>query len=116
MIRRILKALGLLKIEYHKVESYTLLKPFDKQEQSYWVALSHISNSEEFRFCLHCMERDVIEQIEHGTGPNDAPASLEHKAGVLFGIRQVDKMLRLSQLRVREFQLLKKIEEDDDNA
>lgn len=114
MMRRILKALGLLKIEYHNVETYTTLKSFNEREQSYWVVLSHIANSDEFRFCLHCMERDVVEQIEHGTSPSDAPASLEHKAGVLFGIRQVDKMLRLSQLRVREFQLLKKMSEDDD--
>jgi hypothetical protein len=114
MIRRILKALGLVRVEYRKVEIFTTLKNFDDKQESYWVALSHLSNSDELRFCLHCMEQAVIAEIENGTAPGDSVHSIEHKAGTLFGIRQVSKMLVLSRAKVREYQIQKMIEADNE--
>ena len=115
MIRRILKALGLIRVEYRKVETFTQIKAFDDRQESYWVALSHISNSEELRFCLHGMADRVIAEIEHGTAPGDAPHILEHKAGMLFGIRSVEKMLRMAPMKVREFTLQRMIADEENH-
>jgi hypothetical protein len=112
LIRRIFKALGLLKVEYRQVEIYTTLKSFDDAQEAYWVALSHIANSEELRFCLHTMANAIVAEIEQGTGPGDAPHVIEHKAGALYGIRQVEKMLRIAPTKVRAYRIQRQIEEE----
>ena len=113
MIRRMFKALGLVRVEYRQVEVYTTLKNFDDAQESYWVALSHIAQSDELRFCLHTMANSIVSEMEHGTAPGDAPHVIEHKSGTLFGIRQVEKMLRLAPTKVRAYRLQRQIEEED---
>jgi hypothetical protein len=94
--------------EYIPVETFTLLKPFDESDSSYLLKLSELWKSEELRFCIKRLEDHVIEKIENGGD------GLDHAAGVLWGVRMVQKRLNVADAEYRKQQIIARSKENPD--
>ena len=109
MIKSILSWFGFVpKGRVVSVDKTVLVKQFDESDIAYWAALSLVYKSEEFRCFLSRIEGDLVAAVAEGG------AALEHKAGALYGVRMVARMIYQASLTCRKIEIEKQLSEGNE--